>query len=275
MCKLTTGPSATGIVGEKHDSAEEPGESNLAHFRSDAGSFEALPPGEFTRVKKIANGIHGEVFTYRWAWHGAGDGGNVVVKRLRRRSLLQLEGTETSERRVHFRLPGPLGLRRAPHEEDALTEIGVLRRLAAQPDLPLYLLRMLGVFNDADSETVWLVTEHAEGGELFSEVSERGALPEGEVRRFSWQIFQAVAYLHRHSVAHRDISLENVLLKGGDVRLMDFGMAVQSHSASGELLRYFRAVGKDFYRAPNTYIPKEQTVRLPAAPAARDADGIA
>ena len=34
-------------------------------------------------------------------------------------------------------------------------------------------------------------------------------------------------------ISHRDISLENVLLSGGDVRLMDFGQAVQTHLETG------------------------------------------
>jgi len=48
--------------------------------------------------------------------------------------------------------------------------------------------------------------------------------------------------------------------------LMDFGMAVRSHSASGTPLRYFRAVGKDFYRAPECYVPRvtETSVDVPS-----------
>lgn len=52
-------------------------------------------------------------------------------------------------------------------------------------------------------------------------------------------------YLHAHDIGHRDISLENVLLKNGVTRLMDFGMAAQTRRRCGTRLRYFRAVGKD------------------------------
>merc|ERR1719231_353442 len=45
---------------------------------------------------------------------------------------------------------------------------------------------------------------------------------------------------------------------------MDFGMAVQSHSASGTPLQYFRAVGKDFYRAPECYVPQSTEVAVVA-----------
>merc|ERR1712178_604053 len=116
----------------------------------------------------------------------------------------------------------------------------------------MYLLRFQGVF--IESRFTWLVTELAEGGELFS-VAASGAVTESQVRRYMWQILQAVSYLHKHCIGHRDISLENVLLKDDVVRVMDFGMAVRSHSASGMPLRYFKTVGKDFYRPPECYVP--------------------
>jgi len=90
--------------------------------------------------------------------------------------------------------------------------------------------------------------------------SSSGGLAEVEVQRILRQLLKALAYLHSHRIGHRDVSLENVLLKDGEVRLMDFGMAVRTHSDSGSALRYFRAVGKDVYRAPETYVPKCATI---------------
>merc|ERR1740129_823218 len=47
---------------------------------------------------------------------------------------------------------------------------------------------------------------------------------------------------------------------------MDFGMAVRSTTSAGTALRYFRAVGKDYYRAPECYVPAtaEVDVVVPA-----------
>merc|ERR1719204_2865268 len=118
----------------------------------------------------------------------------------------------------------------------------------------------------SDRRHAWLVTEFCEGGELFEEVSRRGCLAEAQAKRYSWEILQAVSYLHRHRIGHRDLSLENILLKGDSVRVMDFGMAVQSHLPCGTEQRYFSAVGKDFYRAPECYVPQTEFVSVVAPP---------
>mmetsp|Transcript_99137 Transcript_99137/g.286055 ORF Transcript_99137/g.286055 Transcript_99137/m.286055 type:complete len:417 (+) Transcript_99137:53-1303(+) len=230
--------------------AVDPLATDLKHFYPSSGSFAALPRGGFTLVKKIAPGIHGDVFKYRWDSVGE----HVSVKRLRTEALARRGDMEHDERRAHLKLGGGT----SPCHEDALTEIGVLQYLSAQADLPTFVLRMRGIFQDRSH--VWLVTDFADGGELFEEVSRQGPLPHGKAKRYTWEILQAIGYLHHHNIGHRDVSLENVLLKDGGVRLMDFGMAVQSRSVCGTPLRYFRAVGKDFYRAPECYVPRADFV---------------
>lgn len=82
--------------------------------------------------------------------------------------------------------------------------------------------------------------------------------------RHSWQLLQAARYLHYHNIGHRDISLENALIKDNHLKLMDFGQACQLHAqdAARTALRYFRAAGKNYYRAPEMYVPKKQIQAL-------------
>jgi len=66
------------------------------------------------------------------------------------------------------------------------------------------------------------------------------------------QLFNAVRWLHNLSVAHRDLSLENVLLTGRDdinlqVKIIDFGMATLSRTAREEVR------GKASYQAPEMH----------------------
>mmetsp|Transcript_28482 Transcript_28482/g.81908 ORF Transcript_28482/g.81908 Transcript_28482/m.81908 type:complete len:421 (+) Transcript_28482:48-1310(+) len=253
------------MTSEDANPTTDPLATNLRHFHPPRRTFDTLPQGEFTMVRELAEGIHGDVFEYRWMWQGAG-GKPVAVKKLRLGTVQDDREMERDDRSAHFRI----GRRAIPDVEDALAEIGVFQHLAAQPDSSLFLLRLHGVFQD--HEHAWLVTEFAEGGELFSLVSDKGALSEPQAKRFTWQMLQATAFLHSHSIAHRDISLENLLLKDDTIRLMDFGMAVQSRTADGVLFRYFRPACKDFYRAPECTVPSAEfvDVTVPAGAAPGD-----
>lgn len=53
------------------------------------------------------------------------------------------------------------------------------------------------------------------GGELFNRVVERRKFPEPTAKLYMYQICVAIEYLHARGMAHRDISLENVLLTDG------------------------------------------------------------
>eukprot|EP00884_Botryococcus_braunii_P018776 jgi/Botrbrau1/5582/Bobra.97_2s0013.1 len=81
-----------------------------------------------------------------------------------------------------------------------------------------------------------LVLEYAEKGSLTGYVADRWQhgqkyglfLTEDEARYFFRQFLAAVEYCHSHSVAHRDLKLDNTLLSGDDppiVKLCDFGFA--------------------------------------------------
>jgi serine/threonine protein kinase len=209
--------------------------------------FEELDKSSFTVVRKVSTGINGEIFRYNWS---CGDMTQAVaVKKLRNSSLQVARSNDGDERSLHMR-PRLL----SPPLEDALTEIGVLSYLSRQADLPQYLLRMYGAF--PEKHFMCLVTEFADGGELFKVAASGDILSETRIRTYTHQLLQGLEYLHRHNIGHRDVSLENALLKNGVVKLMDFGVAVCTHSPAGVPLRYFCMTGKDFYRAPELYVPK-------------------
>ena len=131
--------------------------------------------------------------------------------------------------------------RTARDSEDPLAEIGVFGYLQhGENKIPEYILEMLVAFQHQDE--IWLVLEYADGGDLFSVISSRQPTKE-LILLWSWQLLQAVAFLHRRGVCHRDISLENLLLNGGDIRLMDFGQAVCSQSSTGWTLHRARTLG--------------------------------
>lgn len=73
-----------------------------------------------------------------------------------------------------------------------------------------------------------MIMEYASGGELFKFVEEKGRLNEIEGRKLFQQIVNAMSYCHNRGIVHRDLKLENVLLKSvGDlwIKVVDFGIA--------------------------------------------------
>ena len=70
------------------------------------------------------------------------------------------------------------------------------------------------------------VTELMSGGDLLSYVRKRRQLKEDVAKSVFKQIIQAVQYCHSKGILHRDIKLDNILLKiDGSVKLCDFGVS--------------------------------------------------
>jgi serine/threonine protein kinase len=70
------------------------------------------------------------------------------------------------------------------------------------------------------------VIELMSGGDLLSYVRKRRQLKEDVAKSVFKQIIQAVQYCHSKGILHRDIKLDNILLKiDGSVKLCDFGVS--------------------------------------------------
>lgn len=113
----------------------------------------------------------------------------------------------------------------------------------------------LGVFQD--HRETFVVSALANKGDLF-DWSQTGPAPGLEREDFSLpvvsQMFAAIQYLHNMSIAHCDISLENILLAQNEegplqVKVIDFGMAVVG---TNEIVG---TRGKPSYQAPEMHTP--------------------
>ena len=106
--------------------------------------------------------------------------------------------------------------------DDILAEVRMLSHLHHKNVMGLE-----DVFEDDDRYI--LVSECYSGGELIDRIMERDFFSEREARETVRTLLQAIAYCHSRQVVHRDLKLQNVLLKSrradSDIVIVDFGFA--------------------------------------------------
>jgi serine/threonine protein kinase len=76
------------------------------------------------------------------------------------------------------------------------------------------------------------VLEFAEKGELYKTLlkTPEKRFDEGTAARYVAQIAQALQYIHRHGVIHRDVKPENILIcREDELKLADFGWSNFAH----------------------------------------------
>lgn len=101
------------------------------------------------------------------------------------------------------------------------------------------------LFDVYESEdTLNLVMECMDGGELFDRLTEVKRFSERDAADSVWQMLLALNYLHSHGIVHRDLKLENFLYdcKGSNhLKLIDFGFSkmwdpnIKMHASCGTL----------------------------------------
>ena len=74
--------------------------------------------------------------------------------------------------------------------------------------------------------------------------------PESKIRNIMYQIFQGLAFMHKHGFFHRDIKPENMLAKGDTVKVADYGLAREVRSRPP----YTDYVSTRWYRAPEVLL---------------------
>ncbi len=94
----------------------------------------------------------------------------------------------------------------------------------------------------------YLILEYVENGDLFTYISQNGALTEEESVFVFRQMMSAVQYCHAYNICHRDLKPENILLKSdGQIKIADFGMAALHQGPRSHLQT---SCGSPHYAAP-------------------------
>ena len=97
-------------------------------------------------------------------------------------------------------------------------------------------------------------------GESLEDLIKNRAFSIDETLEVFASVCEAIAYIHRHGVIHRDIKSQNIkLTAGGTVKLLDFGIA--KDSASHGLTQTGGVIGTPHYLAPEQLDGKPATAQ--------------
>lgn len=112
----------------------------------------------------------------------------------------------------------------------------------------------------ADDKQMYSVMQWVSGGELFDHIADHGRMSETQARSLFRNLVEGVMHLHQTKfIAHRDISLENVLYEPSTntAMIIDFGMALPMFHRRGRSSPFSYAAdsvngrcGKANYMAP-------------------------
>ncbi|KAG6917818.1 hypothetical protein DXG01_000878 [Tephrocybe rancida] len=110
-----------------------------------------------------------------------------------------------------------------PRREYFNREIDILEKLKHDN-----ICELKEVFFQEESNEINLVLELVEGGDLLDYILKKGGLSEPDTQHITYQLCDALAYIHSQNVTHRDLKPENVLLTKDNppkVKVADFGLA--------------------------------------------------
>jgi hypothetical protein len=95
----------------------------------------------------------------------------------------------------------------------------------------------------------WIIMELVGGPSLAEVIKAEGRLPEPRAARIARQVITALVAAEAAGIVHRDVKPANILLKGDQAMLTDFGISAMSHDTS-DLTVPGQLVGTPAYLAP-------------------------
>jgi serine/threonine protein kinase len=89
-----------------------------------------------------------------------------------------------------------------------------------------FIVRLHSTFQT--SNKLFFVLEYCPGGELYRLLKFKKKFDEKVTKFYAAQVLEALDYLHKRGIVHRDLKLENLAIdRAGYLRLIDFGMAIR------------------------------------------------
>jgi serine/threonine-protein kinase len=110
---------------------------------------------------------------------------------------------------------------------------------------------ILPLFDSGEADGfLFFVMPYVAGGTLSERLDRERQLPIGDAVRIATQVAEALAHAHERGVVHRDIKPGNILLRGDDAMVADFGIALAAGVERGALTQTGVSVGTPRYMSP-------------------------
>lgn len=107
------------------------------------------------------------------------------------------------------------------------------------------------ILRPREKSRMYMAMEYVHGKSLRAIMREKEPIPTEKALDIARQLADALQYLHDNGVVHRDIKPENVLLtEGGQVKILDFGIALFASERRLTWMGLSNAVGTPDYMAP-------------------------
>jgi len=136
-----------------------------------------------------------------------------------------------------------------PIAEDAMEEIKIHAELEKGKHANIVGLR--GVYRD--SKKMYVILEYCSNGDFFNHV-QQSKFSEEVAKHFFRHLIEGVEYMHSRGYAHRDLSLENVLMdEKKNLKICDFGLSIRADAKSQKRVDPDRRPGKIKYMPPEIF----------------------